>query len=116
MVLLYIDIQRKWGIDMLFDIQDDVLIKYTGCEKLINVPDGVKIISSTAFKNCTNVEEIMLPSSVIEIEKEAFRECYGLRSITIPEGVQELKYGTFWACDSLENVVLPSNLISAKSR
>ena len=28
---------------MLFDIQDDVLIKYTGCEKLINVPDGVQL-------------------------------------------------------------------------
>ena len=85
--------------------------------KSLCVEEGIKKIRENAFKNCTSLEEITLPSTLKEIENNAFTNCSSLKSISIPDGVKFIGNdmgpgfsGTFSGCSSLESVTLSKNL------
>ena len=59
------------------------LIKYTGSETDVKVPDGVEIIGEGAFKGNATVETVSLPGTVTEIQNEAFAKCTALKKVTI---------------------------------
>ena len=40
---------------MLFDIENETLMQYTGHEKTVYVPNGVKVIGTTAFRNSNEI-------------------------------------------------------------
>ena len=50
-----------------FVIKNGVLEKYTGNEKEVTVPDGVKWIGWSAFRNCVQIEKVVLPFGVTRI-------------------------------------------------
>ena len=71
---------------------------------------GLTSISTNAFKNCTGLEAITLPSSVTEIAYGAFQGCSSLKSFFIPKNVTKLGNGPFNNCSSLESFVVdPEN-------
>ena len=43
----------------MFEIQDNILIKYNGNEKIVVIPTEVEIIFSNAFSDCDKVEKII---------------------------------------------------------
>lgn len=111
-------------------IQDGVLISYTGREEIVTVPEGIHTIGegafkacvslrkvelkegvchigAYAFKGCRRLEEIELPSSVTEIGSYAFHRCHALRKVVLPPSVKRLRDCVFLYCDSLEEVVMP---------
>ena len=45
--------------------------------------DSVTTIGAGAFRNCTELQELILPESVTEIGDGAFRGCSGLTEVTI---------------------------------
>ena len=105
--------------DTGFDIRDGVLVKYTGKENLVSVPDGVKIIGKFAFceedskynkKYNKYIEEVILPDSVTEIESGAFYGCINLKNIVLPNSVKVIGSGVFFNCISLSRIVLPHKL------
>ena len=73
--------------------------------KLENLPDN-------AFKDCSGLKKIILPSTLKTIGNNAFINCGGLTSVAIPEGVTSIGKMSFCQCMELTSVSLPSTLVS----
>ena len=57
-------------------------------------------IGEGAFRNCTDLTEIIIPEGVTEIGCEAFTGCYGLDSITFPTTLSYVGENAFWECNN----------------
>ena len=88
-----------------FVIEDGILVKYTGGEKDVIVPDGVKKIGEEAFKD-VDVVSVTLPVSVERIDKSAFEECSSLEKIELPDKITSVDTCVFRGCCSLKSVKL----------
>ena len=91
-----------------FIIFDDFLSGYAGNTNEIVIPDGIRSIGTSAFKDCL-VSKIIIPDSVKEIGLAAFSRSM-LRSIIIPDGVKSLNFKAFAECRNLENVSIPNTV------
>ena len=58
----------------------------------------------SAFKNCTALKEVILPSTLTSIGDEAFNGCTTLTSVTIPAGVTSIGRLAFSGCDKLTKI------------
>ena len=72
----------------------------------VTIPSSVTSIGYEAFYNCESLTSITIPSSVTSIGEEAFSECSGLTSVVIPEGVTSIGDGAFSWCKSLTSVTI----------
>lgn len=88
------------------------LCAFRNCGNLesIILPNSVKWIRESAFENCGNLESITIPNGLITIRSNAFSSCKSLKSITIPDGVTTIDNETFRGCSSLESVSLGNGL------
>ena len=73
---------------------------------------SVTSIGSNAFRDCTSLTSITLPSSLTSIGTSAFRGCYGLTSITLPSSLTSIGNSAFSGCTGLTSITLPSSLTS----
>ena len=80
----------------------------------IIIPDSVKSIGGGAFINCTGLKEIAIPSSVTTIGGGAFINCSGLEKLTIPEtsSMESIGNWAFYGCANLQQVTVPSSVTS----
>ena len=83
-------------------------------EETFKIPEGVNVIGSRAFRNCTNLKKVTIPESVGIISEEAFEES-GLTEITIPEGVTEIGKWAFCKVRSLTKVTIPKGVSVIKT-
>ena len=70
-----------------FIILDDKLAYYSGNERVVNIPEGVKHIASRVFEKKNRVRKVILPESLSSIGYCAFSECHNLRDINISTSV-----------------------------
>lgn len=119
----------KWLID------GSTVMRYTGTETDVQVPDGVTVIGKHAFEARTAVASVTLPDSVVIIEDyafsgctsladvkmpastaiigwHAFRGCKSLADVTIPAGVESIGAYAFYDCDGLTSVTIPGSVTS----
>ena len=93
---------------------DDVIGDYAfkNCSDLtsLTLPSSVTRIGDYAFYNCSGLTSLTLPSSVTSIGEFAFRYCSGLTSLTIPSGVTSIGMAAFEYCSSLTSLTLPSSV------
>ena len=93
---------------------DDVIGDYAfkNCSDLTSLilPSSVTRIGDYAFYNCSGLTSLTLPSSVTSIGEFAFRYCSGLTSLTIPSGVTSIGMSAFEYCSSLTSLTLPSSV------
>ena len=70
---------------------------FKGYEKLkkVVIPEGVRVIGTTAFDTCVSLEEVTLPSTILSIEGDAFKNCYSLKKINIPSLEMWFKKSTY---------------------
>lgn len=66
-----------------FQIKDGVLIRYTGKDKDVVIPDSVTKIEYRAFGKCNSLTSITIPNSVTSIGEGVFEDCESLTSIKI---------------------------------
>ena len=57
-----------------FEIENGVLVKYTGAGGDVVIPDGVTSIGDWAFSRCEGLTSVTMPDSVTSIEDHAFCE------------------------------------------
>lgn len=116
-----------------FSIQDGIIVKYTGKEINLVIPDGVvgigrgafsscsmlnsvtiaesvEYIADYAFECCRNLRSVFIPGNVRSIGKWAFTHCRNLESVTFSEGIKSIGKAAFNYCDSLVQVSLPDSL------
>lgn len=119
---------------MDFIIEDGVLVKYTGTDKdvvipdgvtkikdnaffgkslrSVTIPDGVTDIGKSAFERCSNLKSVVIPECVTEISESAFEDCISLESITIPNSVIQIGRSAFCCCRSLQSITIPDSITS----
>lgn len=78
----------------------------------IVIPEGITVIESGAFQNCTVLKTVKISGSVKTVERELFSSCTALEEVVFSEGVTTLKSFLFHGCSSLRAVHLPSSVSS----
>ncbi len=88
-----------------------------GVKKLV-VLDGVTRLGDSLIRNCTTLEEIILPASLAFVDGNAFRGCASLKKVTFAEGCtikdqpsgakRSFSFALFQGCTALEEIVLPA--------
>ena len=101
-----------------FIIDNGVLTGYSGCDSIIEIPEGVTEISTDkkygVFGNewggKIKVEKVILPSSLKVIGKNAFRGCVCLTEITLHNGIEEIGEYAFDNCIKLKAISIPGTV------
>ena len=80
-----------WGAKIVdssengFIIKDGVLLKYSGNETSVTIPNSVTKIGGGVFGHRSNLTSITIPNSVTEIEGYAFYGCSSLTAVHITD-------------------------------
>ncbi|WP_231480241.1 leucine-rich repeat domain-containing protein [Prevotella sp. P6B4] len=62
------------------------------------ISDGIKTIAAGAFKDCTNLSELKLPSKLETIGANAFQNCENLQKIWLPASLKTIGSKAFNGC------------------
>lgn len=95
---------------MDFKIKDNVLVKYTGNEKKVIVPEGIKSIDKSAFSHCETLETIEFPKGLETIGWYSFYDCKNLKNIELPTSLKLLSSLCFEGCTSLTEIDIPDSV------
>lgn len=105
-----------------YTIRDGFLYDYSGktlilCPKLrgnkVTVPDGTKYIAKIAFRNNSNITELILPDSLISIGEQAFSGCMSLYFIDFGKGLSQIgdsKHSTFVFSNCLQEIIFDEGI------
>ena len=111
-----------WGATIVdnrengFIIKDGVLIRYTGKEVSITVPNSVTTIGYSAFIGCSGLTSVTIPNSVTSISDYAFIECSSLTEVKISNSVTAIGKMAFYGCSSLTSLTVESGNTKYDSR
>lgn len=77
------------------------------------IPDGVKIIESTAFMGASNLNNIVIPDGVTTIKENAFYLWSNLKNVSIPTSVKSIGRDAFdfSVCSKVNNGYYISNCL-----
>ena len=78
----------------------------------VTIFDGVTRIESEAFRGCSGLAKVKIPTSVTSIGTRAFEDCDGLVSITIPNSMASIGDEVFSGCYRLKSIIIPDNVTS----
>ena len=87
---------------------------FKGCSSLtsITIPSGVIYIGTSAFSGCSSLKSIAIPNGVSSIGRDAFEGCSSLSSIALPDNITSIGDKAFWRCKSLTSVAIPESVTS----
>ena len=71
-----------------------------------NVKYKVTGIAAKAFKNCVNLQTVVIPDTVKKIGAGSFEGCKNLKSITIGKSVTSIGKNAFKSCEKLKKVTV----------
>ncbi len=63
---------------------------------------SVNGISNGAFRDCINLESVIIPNSATSIGPYAFEGCTNLKEVIIPESVTSIDWDAFKGCNNLQ--------------
>lgn len=79
---------------------------FRGCSGLtsVTIPTSVTSIGERAFEHCKGLTSMTIPNSVTSIGRYALNNCSGLTSVTIPNSVTSIGGYAFEGCSNLKQV------------
>ena len=85
---------------------------FRNCNQLTEIvlPEGLEVIGDTAFYGCTQLKQISLPKSVSQIGAYAYKGC-PLQGTLDLMNIKDIGEGAFEGRTGLTSVVLPENLL-----
>lgn len=96
-----------------FQIENGVLLSYSGPGGDIVIPEDVTDVRDRAFGRNPDITSITYPESIISVNGAS--GCINLSSVTIPEGALEIGLGAFEGCKSLQSIVIPDSVLRINS-
>jgi len=93
-----------------FIIENNTVIRYTGTDEVVHIPEGITAIGERAFMGCRDMKELFLPEGLLTIGQSAFSPCASLEKIHFPESLDTLDEFAFSNCRSLKEIELPDTL------
>ncbi len=72
--------------------------------KDVVIPEGVTVIGTYSFQNCSALESLTIPEGVTAIGSNAFKDCMRLTSLCIPKSVTWIGSRAFSNCVGLTSV------------
>ena len=81
-----------------------------GCKNTI-IPEGIKAIGTSAFRDCDNLTSIELPATIESIGDYAFHYCTKMENITLPQGLKTIGTAAFGQ-SGIKSITLPQSLTS----
>lgn len=116
----YVTNQSGTGVKVTYETND-----YNSYSGAIEIPStatnstnektyNVTQIGASAFRACSGLTSVSLPSSITYIDSYAFYQCNNasFTSISIPDAVTFLGTNVFYGCSNLTSVTIPSNVTS----
>ena len=99
------------------DVEDLVCKNASDLSGKVVIPatiDGKKVVSlgSDAFRNATNITEIVIPDTLTKIGLRSFSDCTGLTKIDLGKGVTSIQGATFRNCTGLTSITIPKSVKS----
>lgn len=73
---------------------------------------GLFTIKASAFYNCGNLVDILIPEGFTEIGVDAFRLCSNLYKVRLPDSIQIIRKAAFYNCKKLKYVYIGSKITS----
>ena len=97
-------------IDGVYKVKENVLIAYLGNPKDKTVTT-LKIPASV-FQGCKYIKKVTFEagSLLTTIGKYAFKGCTAMNSISLPTGLKSIGYRAFGSCTSLESLTIPATV------
>ncbi|MBR6107919.1 MAG: leucine-rich repeat domain-containing protein [Oscillospiraceae bacterium] len=88
----------------------DHLVTFRGKKTVAEVPDGVRVISESAFAGNAVITTVKLTDSVEEIRADAFQDCTSLQVATLGDHIRSIESGAFSGCKTLKYIRLGHSL------
>lgn len=98
--------------DEKFVVSKNQLIRYTGEDNIVVIPEGIEDIGKGCFEGNLNLEKITLPNSLKIISRNAFLGCANLNEIVFGENLSDIGAKAFMDCSMLKTLDIPSKLCS----
>lgn len=87
---------------------------FRGCSGLtsVTIPSSVTSLGRNSFENCSGLTSVAIPNSVISIGWSVFSGCSGLTSVTLPNTIDQISLRCFENCINLASIAIPDNVTS----
>lgn len=115
--ILYSVVDESKGTAMVYEAKDNETLSGD-----IVIPEKVTLdgkeytvteIDGTAFKDCTKITSMTLPSTLTEIGGQAFNGCRAMKSCNLQDTkITALNTSMFLYCNSLETITIPATVTS----
>lgn len=96
------------------DITEIHASAFSQCYNLDNIilPTNSKYtsIAANTFNSCTSLTNIEIPDTITKIERNAFAGCTSLKNITLPNTITRIGSSAFTECDSLKSIFIPDSV------
>ena len=76
----------------------------------IVIPNTVKFIGNYAFECCESLRHILIPNSLIEIGNNVFGSCTVLEELNLPDSILKLGWADWYDSLSLKQIRVPKNI------
>lgn len=82
---------------------------------IIKEDSAMQRIGCYAFKWCTNLKTINLPSKLEILDSEAFCACPSLLDVVLPKTLRKLGYACFYECEQFTEIEIPAKITTIES-
>jgi len=81
---------------------------FSDCAKLehVHLNEGLQVIEKDAFRGCTALQSVTIPSTVVKLGNCAFQGCRNLAEVRLNEGLQTIGGYAFERCLGLRSVTI----------
>ena len=83
--------------------------------RVVDLFDSVTTIGDGAFRDCLNIEALVLPDSVTTIGADALSGCANLSGLVLPGSVTTIGEGALSGCEKIEELVIPASVTNIGS-
>lgn len=98
------------------ELEESILCRYVGNDKIVVIPEGITTIRKYAFasdfESNETIEKIILSSTVLKVDEEAFAYCKNLKEIIFNDEVEDIDFSCWKGCDLIEEITIPPRIES----